>query len=96
MVSRMAISKSQQLPHYVFCKTMQCAIHKNGYCIIHVHVHIVYVHVCKSKQSKAIGGTHVCVLSTESLAYLTAATHGLAEEAQTIADTLQPSVEKVL
>ena len=31
----------------------------------------------------------------ESLAYLTAATHGLTEEAQNIADTLQPDVEKV-
>ena len=36
----------------------------------------------------------MCVCA-ESLAYLTAATHGLSEEAQTIADSLQPSLEKV-
>ena len=36
----------------------------------------------------------VCVC-VESLAYLTAATHGLSEEAQTIADSLQPNLEKV-
>ena len=37
-----------------------------------------------------------CVLHpTESLAYLTAATHDLTEEAQSIAETLQPTLEKV-
>ena len=32
---------------------------------------------------------------TESLAYLTAASHGLTEEAEAIAETLQPIIEKV-
>ena len=38
---------------------------------------------------------HTSCVSAESLAYLTAATHDLTEAAQSIAETLQPTLEKV-
>ena len=54
---------------------------------------IVYMY--SIKMNWCIYIVYVYNLYAESLAYLTAATHGLAEEAQNIADTLQPTVEKV-
>lgn len=58
---------------------------------VHVHVHVYNVYVYQ----EGLMYMYMCALCAESLAYLTAATHGLTEEAQNIADTLQPIVEKV-